>query len=554
MSRIMRSHSGGKAAGIIFLVIAIIIILLTFIGIGYASTNGSRILKGVTINNAIDIGDLTKEDAKQKLAEYQTLLDEKPYLLRFEEDSITFHGRDIEVGIDDSIVEKAFALGKDGNVFSNGLSAIKSFLGAKKNIDTDVYFNEKLLYQKVDDLIASTGSTPVDSTYEIKDDSIEISKGHDGVKTKLEDLRKDINASLGDVDSASDITVKADIERANEIDIDELYKKVYVPKKDASIDKDGKYTMEQIGISFDKAKALSDYRALPNDTKMTIKLVKEEPEITTKNLESVLFADKLGEYTTRYNASNTNRSTNLALAANNINGKVFLPGEVFSYNKEVGERTSARGFKEAHIFSGGKVENGLGGGICQISSTLYCATLIADLEIVERKNHQLFPEYVDPSLDATVAWGSVDYKFKNSRTSPIKIEASAKGGIAKVIIWGKKEDDEPTITLKSVKLATYQPSTQRVADASMAEGQEKVTQNAVNGYKSEGYKVYKDIKGKVIKEVKVSTDEYRATNKIISYGTKKAVTPVAEETPATTPSQLSPFRSHAFWLPSVLPS
>lgn len=538
MSQIMRSHGGGKAIGIIVLLLILIIIVALFIGVAYASSTGDRILKGVYINNTVDVGDKTKEQAKDVLADYQAQLGMKPYTLRFDDKSISFYGKDIEVGISDNVIDEAFQVGKSGNIFEKGLAAIKSFLGAKNNVNAEIYYNERALMDKASDLIGTDGTAPVDSSYEIKDTVIEISKGHDGIKAKYDSLRSEIQDSLLDVTEPLDITIEADIARAKEVDIDELYNKVYVEKKDASIDKEGNYTKEQVGVSFDKAVALKEYRELPYDSKMTIELKREEPEITSKNLETVLFADKLGEYSTKYNAANTNRSTNLALAANNINGKIFLPGEEFSYNKEVGERTTARGFKEAHIFSGGKVEDGLGGGICQISSTLYCATLIADLEITERKNHQMYPEYVEPSLDATVAWGSVDFKFKNNRKTPIKIEASAKGGTAKVIIWGKKEEDEPTITLKSVTLATYAPSTVREADNTMLEGQEKVKQTAVNGYKSEGYKIYTDIKGKEIKRVKVSTDEYRATNKIIAYGTKKASTTTVEQ-PAETTSPIA---------------
>lgn len=102
-----------------------------------------------------------------------------------------------------------------------------------------------------------------------------------------------------------------------------------------------------------------------------------------------------------------------------------MPGETFSYNQTVGERTIAAGYKEAGAYAGGKVVQDVGGGICQTSSTLYNAALLANLEIVDRSNHQFLTSYVDASRDATVAWGSIDFQFKNTRTYPIKIEASA---------------------------------------------------------------------------------------------------------------------------------
>ena len=124
------------------------------------------------------------------------------------------------------------------------------------------------------------------------------------------------------------------------------------------------------------------------------------------------FPDTLSEFSTRYAASNVNRTTNLRLAANQINGTVLMRGETFSYNDGVGERTIAAGYKEAPIYVSGRVEDGLGGGICQITTTLYNAAVFANLEIVERTNHQFVPSYVGAGRDATVVYGAIDFKFK----------------------------------------------------------------------------------------------------------------------------------------------
>ncbi len=550
MSVMMRSRGSGAKKGLVILVVIIIVIILAFCVISISSSNNEFILKGVTINNTIDIGGMDQEEAFSTLADYESQLQSKPYIVRFDNKKVEFYGRTLGVSLNKDILDEAIKIGKSGNIITNGIDAIQSFFGAKHNLDAEIYYNEGNLNQKIEELISTTKPNPLDSTYTIDKEKgiIEISKGHDGIKVKYSSLRDKIVDSLADASEGTDIVLEADINRAKEVDFDKLYDEIYVKAKDASLDKDGNYVQEQEGVSFDKNKALKDYRALADDSKMTIKLETQQPKVTTKNLESVLFADVLGEYSTKYDASNTDRSTNLALAANNINGKVLLPGDVFSYNEEVGERTAARGFKSAHIFSGGRVENGLGGGICQISSTLYCATLISDLEIVARSNHQMYPQYIPQSLDATVAWPSVDFKFKNSRTSPIKIEASAKGGVAKVIIWGKKEEDEPIITLESKVLSTFPFTTKREPDPNLAEGKEITIQNPVNGYKSEGYKVYKDIKGKEIKRVLITTDNYASTDKIVSYGTKKAavvtpppvVTPPKEDPPVVTPPKEDP--------------
>ena len=152
-------------------------------------------------------------------------------------------------------------------------------------------------------------------------------------------------------------------------------------------------------------------------------------EIDSKEIEKPLenkkidphFNDVLGEFKTEYNSGNTNRSTNIKLAASKINGCIINPGEVFSYNETVGERTIEEGYKDALVYVGGEVANGVGGGICQVSTTLYNACLFANLEIVERTNHSFTPHYVAAGRDATVSWGGPDFKFRNNRNYPVMI-------------------------------------------------------------------------------------------------------------------------------------
>ena len=177
------------------------------------------------------------------------------------------------------------------------------------------------------------------------------------------------------------------------------------------------------------------------------------PEITVNDLGKEAFPDLLASYSTKYATSNVDRTTNLRLAASKIDGKVVMPGEIFSYNKVVGKRTIAAGYKEAAIYQDGGVTNGLGGGICQISTTLYNAVIAANMEIETRRNHMFVPSYSDAGKDATVVWGSTDFKFKNRREYPIKIEASVSGGVARINIYGLLTNDEYDISIdtKTVK-------------------------------------------------------------------------------------------------------
>ena len=179
-----------------------------------------------------------------------------------------------------------------------------------------------------------------------------------------------------------------------------------------------------------------------SDKECSIPLKTVYPRVTTNMIGRKAFPDLLAEFKTNYAASNVNRTTNLKLAAKKINGTVLLPGETFSYNKTVGARTIAAGYKDAAIYQNGEVVDGLGGGICQISTTLFNAALFANLNIVELHNHQFVPSYVGAGRDATVVYGAKDFQFKNSRKYAIKIECSVSGGVAKFKIYGVKEDTE----------------------------------------------------------------------------------------------------------------
>lgn len=141
----------------------------------------------------------------------------------------------------------------------------------------------------------------------------------------------------------------------------------------------------------------------------------------------------IGKYTTRLTADK-NRNHNIALACKAINGRVVYPGKIFSFNETVGPRTKKKGYKPATIFVNGRKTTGTGGGVCQVSSTLYNAVLRAKLTVVERRRHSLPVKYVPAGKDAAVSYGKADFKFKNNRQNPIKIYAKVEGRWVKVTI------------------------------------------------------------------------------------------------------------------------
>ena len=156
--------------------------------------------------------------------------------------------------------------------------------------------------------------------------------------------------------------------------------------------------------------------------------------------EDALFQDVLGECETKHN-TNENRNTNLRLLCQALDGHIVQPGETFSYNEVVGERTAEKGYLPAPAYSGSRLVDAIGGGVCQGSTTLYNCVLLADLEVVFRACHGAKVTYVPPGLDAAVNYLTTDFKFRNQYSFPVKIKAEVSDGFVKMKLLGTDEKD-----------------------------------------------------------------------------------------------------------------
>jgi len=189
---------------------------------------------------------------------------------------------------------------------------------------------------------------------------------------------------------------------------------------------------EKQGYSLDKDLLLKELISKINgevgsDTNLDIKFNDEAPKVTKDMLQTI--NAKISSFSTFYSGiSSPERANNIELAVRSINGKVLMPGETFSYNDTVGERTLAKGYKYAPVIENNKMVMGLGGGICQVSTTLYNAAIRGNMEIVERNHHSLPVHYVSAGMDATVDFGNLDLKFKNNSKYPVYIEAVTTDG------------------------------------------------------------------------------------------------------------------------------
>lgn len=300
-----------------------------------------------------------------------------------------------------------------------------------------------------------------------------------------------------------------------------------------------KITDEQPGFNIDKnelSAALKDGK-----TVFTVKIAETlAPEVTAKSLQGKkMFGEVLSSLSSNYNAGDVNRSKNIAIAASKINGYIMQPGDVFSYNAVVGARTYANGFKDAGVYTANGVESGVGGGICQVSSTLYGAQLMADLKTVTRTNHSYTVSYLPAGQDATVSYGSIDYKFKNSLDFPVKIECSASGGVLTVKFLGIKTDSYRQIKLSNETVGTTPAPVTERENASLAPGQQKVVQSGQGGKTVNTYKLYYK-NGALEKREFVHKSVYIPMPRIIEVAPKAAQQPEPEQPVQPTQPQPDP--------------
>jgi vancomycin resistance protein YoaR len=407
--------------------------------------------------------------------------------------------------------------------------------------------DETVFRQKLSEL-AQTFSRPAqDTSYEVGQDSLTVTRELDGLAVTEADLEQPIRDALSsEADGA--VYVDAAILPAQALSAQDIHDAVAGSMKNAGYDAaTDSITPEQAGAEFDvaEAQALLD-AASPGET-VEIPADIQQPHVTAAELKEVLFRDVLGQCRTHVSGTSA-RINNVKLSAAACNGVVLNSGDVFSYNATTGQRTTAKGYQAAPAYVGGETVDEVGGGVCQTSSTIYYACLRANLEITERYAHRYVPAYIDWGMDATVSWGGPDYKFTNNTDYPIKIVATYSGGYLTVKILGTNVDGT-YVKMTNEVLSKTDWETVYKDDETLPAGTEKVTTTPYTGYKVKSYRNVYSADGKLISSTYEATSDYKVRNKVISRGpalpeqpetpvTGPAETPV--ETPTQTPEETTP--------------
>ena len=518
----------GTVLGIVFISFIVIFFIL-FLGITLYISSSDKIITGIYIKGA-EVAGLTKKQAIEKVTnEFNNVLPNNLTVVHGEyETQLNLDDLGANLNIEEA-VNRAYNIGRDSNIFKNMGTIIKNLV-AVSDLELNVTVNTEQCTSILNDISTKLPDTVVQSSYYVEGNKLIITRGKSGNVVDVTPSIENIKNKIQDLTYASSkielVTVAKD---PDAIDIDKIHNEIYKEPVNAY------YTTNpyvvyphENGVDFNIS--VDEAKAMLNEVKdeYEIPLKYTAPSVTTNMIGTEAFPDLLAKFSTNYNARDTDRTTNLRLAAEKINGTVLMPGETFSYNTVVGERTIAAGYKEAAMYQNGEVVDGLGGGICQISTTLYNAVLYSNLEIVERRNHQFVPSYAKAGRDATVVYGMTDFKFKNTRKYPVRIVATAKDGIATVSIYGIKEDAEYEFKFTTKTVATIPYTTEYVDDSTLPTGTEKVIQKGTNGLKTETY-ITKTLNGKTVSTTLLSKDTYSAMTRIVKRGTGASSTPQTED-------------------------
>jgi vancomycin resistance protein YoaR len=279
----------------------------------------------------------------------------------------------------------------------------------------------------------------------------------------------------------------------------------------------------------DKDSLLSAVVAAIKGESAEIPIVLGEKSIPDELLSEI--KDVVSSYSTSFPASQTSRNTNLRLASSKLDGMILMPGAIFSFNESVGKRTSDDGYRLAPVLANGRHDVGIGGGICQVSGTLYNTILLADLKIVKRQNHSMPVAYLPVGRDATVSFPSLDLKFQNNTEKPIAISSSFVPGRLTFRILGVKTPGK-TVSIETSGHRSWGTGVKYVSDSSLAPGRQKVIEKGSSGHSITTYRVVKE-NGQAVRREVIDRSNYPGGKRIIAINrSAPKPSPAAPSTPA----------------------
>lgn len=491
-----------------------------------------------TTINGIDVSGLTVEEASEQIkGKFQDTYRTAQLNVDLSGEKYVIDVSDaINLNVNDAVEKKCL---ETHSFFKRGVNYVVAlFSSCDYAIAPEVQSREKL-----HEAIAVSGLSDLQKenkdAYKIDGDKLVVVKGRGMFAVDEEALADEVEKRL--LSQKFDEVIECPLVKGD-VDIDKLHHQVYTEVKEPTLDPDNNYAVVEAvtGMDFDVAEAKKLLEAAKDGEEVRIPLKITEPKVSTEEYTRNLFKDELGSCTTVATGT-SGRKSNVKLAADYCNGTILMPGEQFSYNNVVGERTSDRGFSPAPSYVGGESVDSIGGGICQTSSTLYDAVLYANLQVDERHPHPYVSGYIGAGLDATVAWGGYDFRFTNTLEYPVKIVTSFENDNVTCKVYGTNLDGIH-VELSTEFLGYVDYDTEYKDDDSHEVGYEEVETSGIRGQIYQSYRTVYDKDGNVVSTTKESLSQYSTRTEVIIRGTKEPETeaPTTEEPTTEAPTTEAP--------------
>ena len=517
-----KSRSAGKTAGLVIGIVLGVLVL----GYGAACAAAQMVYGHAALPNTtvlgLDVSGMSAQEAEQLWQEKGAAALESTAI------DLTRDGQTVgsvtlaELGVTVKPLYISRAAGCDSasdhplTVVESGWELLRSYL-RPTDVTPQLDVDGAKLADTCETLADTLDCTLVDGSYRLENgQGLYITKPRDGEKLDGGALRTLLEQRL----AARDLSPAECVYRERQaaaLDVQALHDELEGKTVSAVCDKaTGRPTQSHVGVTFDVAAVQSQLDAAAPGAEFLADAEVQFPTVTTEELETAMFRDVLGTSTTKC-AGPWGRHQNIRLAAKAINGNIYNPGEEFWYNAAVGQRTEARGFQPAAAYSGGRTVTSIGGGICQVSSTLYYATLLSDLKIVLRYAHMFDPGYMPVTgCDATVSWGGPDFAFRNDTDYPIKIVTSYNDDTNEltVTIMGTRVNDN-YVVMTNQFLSYSEFKVVYKEDESVSPGDQVVDQYGHNGYEVRTYRNVYDGDGKLLRSTVEATSDYDRGDKII---------------------------------------
>lgn len=475
----------------------------------WTATNG-KILPNVTVGDTV-VGGMTVAQAQRQIeTEADALFTARSVSIRYAGSrSLTVTG-EVLAADGQTAALNAYSAGRSASPLLYGWSYLKA-LAVSERVELPVVLKEDDgLVGLLDGAFRDLERETVPTAWTVEEDGIHVTKGSAGCRYDRQSLTADILKALSQDGPAGEIAVEPVRLEPEEPDWQAIADQVYTAPADAGMNTQTKEVYPSVtGVSLDVEQARALCAAAGEGERFTVPFTFTEPDVTTE----LLFRDALGEVKT-YISGVANRVSNVALAAEMCNDILLMPGDVFSYWDTVGPCSSSQGFLPAPSYVNGATVDSVGGGICQVSSSIYYAALKSNLEIVERQNHSYAVGYVPDGADATVYSGNPDFRFKNNTDYPIRIVAFAKGRNLTVRLEGTKLDST-YVKMEFEELSRTEPETVYKADASIPMGTTKVSVTAYTGRKVRAYRCVYNGDGTLLSRTLESVNNYKKRDKVI---------------------------------------